>query len=64
MHEPLCEFHIPISMPVTLSTRYFSVPSYQSLQFIKNNITEMSTKIYKNNDKMDDYDGKMNTNGG
>ena len=67
-HRLLCELHVPISMPVTLSPRYFSAPSYQSLQFIeekKNNITKMNTKIYKMNtsDKIDDYSSKTNTSG-
>ena len=29
-----CLFHIPNSMPVRLSPRYFSVPLYRSLEFI------------------------------
>ena len=57
MHEPLHEFRIPISMPVTLSPRYFGVSLYQSLQFIKNNISKISTKIDKTNtyNKIGDY---------
>ena len=34
-HEPSHQFHIPNFKPVTLSPRYFSVPSYRSLKFIK-----------------------------
>ena len=33
-HEPCCHFHILNSKPVTLSPRYFSVPSYWSLKSI------------------------------
>ena len=44
-------------MPVTLSLGYFGVPSYQRLQFIKNNISKTSTEIDKTNtyDKVCDY---------
>ena len=44
MHKLLRQFCIPISMPVTLP-RYFGVPSYQCLQFIKNQCNKVSTKI-------------------
>ena len=44
MHEHLCKFCIPISTPVTLSPRYFGVPSSQSLQFIKNQCNKVSTQ--------------------
>ena len=57
-HEPSHEFHIPISTPVTLSPRHFSVLLFQSLQFIgKNNISKTGTKIDKTNtyDTIDDY---------
>ena len=37
-HELTCQFHILISKPVTLFPRYFGMPSYQSLKFIKNNM--------------------------
>ena len=46
------KFHNPISAPVTLSPRYFSVPSYQSLQFIKtkdqNNVKLCTKNIWNN----------------
>ena len=34
-HKPACQFHIPNFKPVTLSPRYFSIPSFWSLKFIK-----------------------------
>ena len=37
-HGPSHQFHIPSSKPVTLSLRYFSVPLYWSLKFIKNSM--------------------------
>ena len=49
-HEPTHQFHILISEPVTLSPRYFGVPSYWSLQFIKiewHNITANSKTMYR-----------------
>ena len=42
-------FHIPLLVPVTLFPRYFGVPLYWSLQFIKTkdqNNAKLCTKIY------------------
>ena len=44
MHGPYHQFHIPDFEPVTLSPGYFSVPSYQSLKFIKNRLKWLCTK--------------------
>ena len=43
-HEPFCQFHIPYFEPVTLSSRYFSVPSYQSLYLLKQHVKQF---VYK-----------------
>ena len=39
-HEPIHQFCISNSEPVTLSPKYFSVPLYWSLQFIKGNMSK------------------------
>ena len=46
MYEPSSKFHIPLSVPLTPSLRYFGVPLYQSLKFI-NKIGKNITKIHK-----------------
>ena len=48
-HEPSCQFHILFFEPVTLSPRYFGMPSYWSLKFIKNNrLLKQCKTMYKN----------------
>ena len=43
MHGPYHQFCIPNFEPVTPSSRYFGVPSYQSLKFIKNMLKWLCT---------------------
>ena len=53
MHEPWHCFCILNSEPVTLSPRYFGVPSYQSLKFIKIQYVRLLNKNRCNVNKQD-----------
>ena len=47
MHRPYLQFHITNFKPVTLSLKYFGVPSYQNLKFIRNRLKLLCTQKWQ-----------------